>query len=115
LKESAPVKLAIDQVKKEGDQLKVNCHLEGDWKNSNLLAAVVQKHAETNVKAGENSGATLLHTNVVRAFTEQPAKEEMSFEINVPAALANVAWQLVLYTQQKRDLKITAAAVYNPS
>src|SRR5438477_11087997 len=68
LKENAIVGITIDEVKKENNKLSVNCHLQGDWQRSDLLAAVVQKRAEMNVKAGENHGATLSHTNVVRAF-----------------------------------------------
>jgi hypothetical protein len=113
LKENATVKPTIDDVKKENDKLSVSCHLEGDWQRCDLLAAVVQKHAEVNVKAGENHGAKLSHTNVVRAFFEQAAKEKMNFEISVPDEISNDNWQLIIYTQQKNDLKITGAAVYN--
>lgn len=113
LKENAPVKLTIDEVKKENDKLSVSCHLEGDWQKSDLLAAVVQKHAETNVKAGENHGAKLSHTNVVREFIEQPAKEKMRFEIPVPNEIGEDNWQLIMYTRQKNDLKITGVGVYN--
>jgi hypothetical protein len=58
---------------------------------------------------------------VVRTFLEQPAKEKMSVQISVPADIVDnkstsdkQGWQLILYTQQKNDLKITGAAVYNP-
>jgi hypothetical protein len=115
LKEAAPVKLTIDEVNKADNKLKLNCHLEGAWQNSNLLAAVVQKHAEMNVKAGENRGSKLSHTNVVRSFIEQPAKEKINFEIDLPNELKNGNWQLVIYMQQKSDLKITGVATYEPS
>jgi hypothetical protein len=120
LRENAVVEITIDEVKKENNKLSVNCHLEGDWQKSDLLAVVVQKHVEMNVKAGENHGATLSHTNVVRTFLEQPAKEKMNFEISLPGDISNNSlsagkpgWQLIIYTQQKKDLKITGAAVYN--
>ena len=119
LKETAPVKLTIDEVNKTDNKLNVTCHLEGSWQNSDLLAVVVQKHAEMNVKAGENRGAKLSHTNVVRSIIEQPAKEKMNFEIDLPNELKNdtggkQGWQLVIYTQQKSSLKITGVATYNP-
>ena len=120
LKENAIVRITIDEVKKENNKLSVNCHLEGDWQKSDLLAAIVQKHAEMNVKTGENHGARLFHTNVVRTFLEQPAKEKMNFEFSLPTDISNnnlsagsQGWQLIIYTQQKNDLKITGAAVYN--
>jgi len=108
-------------VKKENDKLSVRCLLKGEFQNCNLLAAVVQKRAEVDVKAGENHGAKLSHTNVVRSFLKLPAKEKMDFKIPVPAELANDKspvnrqnWQLIIYTQRKDDLKITGAATFNP-
>ncbi len=121
LTQGAPVQLTIDDVKMENDKLSVNCHLNGSYENCDLLVAVVQKHAEVNVKAGENHGAKLSHTNVVRSFLQLPAKEKMDFKISFPNELANDKstpgkqnWQLIIYTQQKDDLKITGAATYNP-
>jgi len=117
LKETAPLQLIIDDVKKENDTLSVSCYLKGDHQNCDLIAAVVQKHAEVNVKAGENHGAKLSHTNVVRSFLKLPAKEKTDLRISVPAELFNdnkQNWQLVIYTQRRDDLRITAAAVYNP-
>ena len=121
LKENAPLELNIDDVKKENDKLTVSCHLKGDLQNCDLLAAVVEKHAEVNVKAGENHGVKLSHTNVVRSFLKLPAKEKMDFQISIPGEIAsdNLSaskqnWKLIIYTQRKDDLRITGAAVYNP-
>jgi hypothetical protein len=121
LKDNAPLQLVIDDVKKENDKLSVDCHLKGDFKNSDVLAAFVQKHAEVDVKGGENQGANLSHTNVVRSFLKLPAKEKIELQIPVPPDFvdnhspANMQnWQLVIYTQRRDDLKITGAALYNP-
>jgi hypothetical protein len=121
MNEDAPVQVTIDDVKKESDKLLVSCQLKGDLQNSDLLVALVQKHAEVNVKAGENHGAKLSHTNVVRSFLKLQAKEKMDFEVAVPVELTNdnssanrQNWQLVIYTQRRGDLKITGAALYNP-
>src|SRR6185369_17302398 len=88
LKEDAPLQLIIDDVKKENDKLSVSCHLSGSFQNCELLAAVVQKHADVNVKAGENHGAKLSHINVVRSFLKLPAKEKMDFQVPVPSGIA---------------------------
>ena len=121
LAENAPLQLTIDEVKKENDKLSVSCHLSGSFQNCELLAAVVQKHAEVNVKAGENHGAKLSHTNVVRSFLKLPAKEKMDFQIPVPVDLASnhsaanrQNWQLITYIQRKDDLKVSGAATYDP-
>jgi hypothetical protein len=121
LKETATVQLIIDDVKKENDKLSASCYLKGDFQNCDVFVAVVQKHAEVHVKAGENNGIKLSHTNVVRSFLKLPAKEKIDFQISVPVELtgdnsfANKQnWQLVIYTQRRDDLKITGAALYNP-
>ena len=112
LNENAIVELIIDEVRKGSNKLSVNCLLAGDWRNSDLLAAIVQDHAEGDVKGGENHGAKLSHTNVVRTFLELPAKEKMNFEMTIPAGLSANNSHLILFVQQKRRLKITGAAVY---
>jgi len=121
LKESAPLQLTVDNVRKENDNLSVSCHLKGDFQNCDLVVAVVQKHAEVNVKAGENNGTKLSHTNVVRSFLKLPANEKIDFKIPVPVELTGdntfahkQNWQLIIYSQRRDDLKITGAALYIP-
>ncbi|HEV8285993.1 MAG TPA: DUF1223 domain-containing protein [Chitinophagaceae bacterium] len=119
LVEKNEIQLEIAEIKKENNKLLVSVNVKGNFKDANLLAVVVQKHAEMSVRGGENRGAKLSHTNVVRSFIKLPTSEKMNFEISIPDDLANndqpasrQGWQLVIYTQQK-DLKITGVAVYN--
>ena len=114
LMEKAIVSISIDDVKKEEGKLQVTCQVDGDLKKINLLAALVQKNAVIDVKAGENGGSKLSHSNVVRTFVQKPAQPKMNFEIKIPNDLANNNWRLILYTQQKGDLKITGAAIFQP-
>lgn len=104
--------IKINAVKNQNQHLEISCLLDGDIKNSLLLTALVQKHAERKIKAGENRGATLTHTNIVRSFVENDAKPAMLFNIPFPAELKNGEWQLALYLQNTSDLKITAGASY---
>jgi hypothetical protein len=114
LKEKPSVQIKIDEIKKDKNKLTISCHLEGDLKQTNLTSVVVQKYAEMKIRGGENGGRKLSHTNVVRSFTQKPAQQKMNFEIEIPDDLTNNNSQLILYTQQKNDLRITGAAVYNP-
>ncbi|HEV8508743.1 MAG TPA: DUF1223 domain-containing protein [Chitinophagaceae bacterium] len=121
LKENAPLQLIIDEVKKESDKLSVSCYLKGDFQNCDVFAAVVQKHAEVNVEAGENSGAKLSHTNVVRSFLKLSPEDKINFQVSVPVELTDdnssankQNWQLIIYAQRRDDLKVTGAALYNP-
>ena len=114
LAEKAVVKITIDEVKNDAGKLLVSCRAEGDLKEINLLAALVQKQAVINVRAGENKGAKLSHTNVVRTFVKQKASGNQLITLEVPGTIAADNWQLIIYAQQKDNLKITGAAVYNP-
>lgn len=117
LKENATLRLTIDDAKEVNDNLSISCHVQGDLKNSDLLAAIVQKHAEVNVKAGENHGEKLSHTNVVRSFLKLPVAEKMNFKIAIPPDLSgdrSTDWEVIIYVQRRDDLAITGAAVYDP-
>jgi hypothetical protein len=114
LKENAEVKLSIDNVKRNNNKLHFTITSEGNFNKSNLLAALVQKQVTMNVKAGENGGAKLSHTNVVRTFAMQTAAAKNEFELTIPKDLTDNQWQLIVYAQQKNDLKITGAVLYNP-
>jgi len=114
LKEKPGVQIKIDEIKKDKNKLTISCHLEGDWQQTNLTSVVVQKYAEMKIKGGENGGRKLSHTNVVRSFMQKPAQQIMDFEIEIPDDLTNNNSQLILYAQQKNDLRITGAALYNP-
>src|SRR5258706_1206562 len=107
LTEKAAVKINIDEVKKNGNKLLVTCSAEGDLKTLDLLAALVQKQAVMNVKAGENNGAKLSHTNVVRSFAKQTAALQTSFTFEIPPGITDDEWQIIIYAQQKDNLKIT--------
>jgi hypothetical protein len=112
LKEKPQLQLSFDEVKKEADKLKLNCHVDGDLKSQNVFAALVEKHAESNVRAGENKGVTIAHTNIVRELLKKSATQKMDFDFSFPKDLADDNWQLVLFSQHKKDLKISAAEIY---
>jgi hypothetical protein len=115
LKENSEVQIKIDEVKRDANKLSISCHLEGNWKQTDLASALVQKHAEMKIKGGENNGSKLSHTNVVRSFIKQSAKEKMNFEVEIPKDLTEDDWRLIIYSQQKSDLKITGVITYQAS
>jgi hypothetical protein len=121
LEEKASVELQIDEVKKESYKLFFTCSVNGNFKDEDLFAAIVQNHAENFVKGGENRGAKLFHTNVIRSFVQKPAQQKMNFEIRFPSDLKDdkpvngqSGWQLILFAQNKNDLKITGVQIYQP-
>jgi hypothetical protein len=112
LNEKPQLQLSFVEVKKDADKLKVSCHIDGELENQNVFMALVEKQAQSNVKAGENKGATLTHTNIVRTFLKKPAQQKLDFEFSIPKDLTDDNWQLVAFTQHKKDLKITGAKIY---
>ena len=115
LKEKATVKLNIDRVKINGDKISFIVLAAGDFKKTDLLVALVQKQTTMKVRAGENSGADLSHTNVVSVFSKKTTTDINQFDLMVPVNILHDNWQLIIYTQQKNDLKVTGAVLYTPN
>jgi hypothetical protein len=113
LNEKPRVEIKVDQVKKENNKISVSCTLTGNIDQTDLVAALVQKHAEVKVKAGENGGAKLSHTNVVRSFLQKTAQQKINFDIDIPSDLTEDNMQLIVYTQEKKNLRITGVAVWD--
>lgn len=74
-----------------------------------LQVALVQPQATTAVKGGENQGRTLTHVNVVRQLVTLETKKPNTVEIKIPAALQGATFKVILFVQQKEDMRITAA------
>ena len=114
LKEKSLVQIDINDVKVSGNKVSFTSTINGDFKKTDLLAAILQKQATTKVRAGENGGATLSHINIVRDLKKQAASQKTNFELTIPGKLMNSDWELVVYAQEKSDLKITGATLYKP-
>jgi hypothetical protein len=76
-----------------------------------LKIALVQVHAETPVKRGENSGRNLKHINIVREIQNiainKKGNGETSFKIPNDLVASNL--KLIAFIQDKDDLKIIGA------
>jgi hypothetical protein len=80
-------------------------------KDEILNIAIIQKEVTTHIKAGENEGKTIINRNIVRAFNTQSLTSEGSGEITVPATFKTAGHALVLYTQNRKDLMVSAAVM----
>ena len=74
-----------------------------------LNIAIVQRQATTFIRAGENKGATLTNHNIVRSFVTQTANKEGTVSIDLPKTFSIADFSMVVYTQSKTDLTVTAA------
>lgn len=66
LLKDAQIKITISNIKASGKQATLNYELDGNINNTSLLFALVERSAKTAVRAGENSGRTLSHVQIVR-------------------------------------------------
>lgn len=115
LKENAAVQLSISGVVKTGDKISFTVNASGKFQKSSVEAMLVQNMAVMKIKAGENNGATLTHTNVVRSIVAKDKTEEVNnFDITLQKDTGEDNWKLVVLTREKNNLKITGAAVYLP-
>ena len=76
-----------------------------------LLVAVVERQAETKVKAGENGGKTLSHVQIVRAFEVLPLDGALSGggHLDWPAGVAAGDGEVIAFLQDQENGKIVAA------
>lgn len=108
------VNIKIGEVTISEDKIRFKTTAAGEIQGTELQAALVQKNAVMKVDAGENTGATLTHTNIVRSFLKQTTAAENEFQLQLPKSLTAKDWLLVVYARQKSNLKITGAVIYQP-
>ncbi|WP_246228658.1 DUF1223 domain-containing protein [Paraflavitalea devenefica] len=111
LNKGADATLAL-QGKLDGNKLHVEYKVTGHKENAVLLLALVQKNAQTQVRAGENEGRRLSHVQIVRQLV-QAAINNNSTMINLPEGFNKEGWEVVGFVQRKEDGRITAAARLN--
>lgn len=112
LKENNSIDLSVDKISRDGSKLNIISHAIGELSKQTLEIALVQKNAIMEIKAGENRGAKLFHTNVVRHFKSQELKENNETSLTIPTGLTDSNWQILLITRNKSDMKITGAIAY---
>ena len=76
-----------------------------------LNIALIQTAASTLVKRGENGGRKLDHINIVRELkTIEATAKTGNIDIEIPAELRGIPFEVIAYTQQKNTFKITGAS-----
>ena len=96
------------------NSLSVSYALKGDISNSRVNVALVLIHAATAVKAGENRGLKLEHTNIVNQFVSAKAQPNGTLELEHIPATEQSNLMVIAYVQQNAGLQITGAACVEP-
>lgn len=113
LKENSSVQLSVEKIIRDGSKINIISHAKGEISKQTLEVALVQKNATMEIKAGENRGAKLSHTNVVRIFKTQELKDDNETSLIIPKGLADSNWEIILFTRNKSDLKINGAIAHS--
>lgn len=108
LTHNAEGNISLTAVKKNED-IEVNYQYSGSVNNTTIVLALVQKHGESNVTAGENTGRHLPHVQIVRQLKEENTKSTNSVSIKAPADLQTQGWELIAFVQNKKNGQIIAA------
>ncbi len=104
--------LSIKSVNYEDGKANISFDASGNISNAVLNIAIVEKKTTTDIKAGENSGATLDNFNVVRNFKtigKINNGNNTSF-IDVPPNTNQNNFSVVIYLQDKANHKISTGA-----
>ena len=108
-KEKNNITLSINDLVVAGNKMNFTVKAEGEINGNELHAALVEKKATTQVKAGENNGATLSHINIVRVFKTVEAHLKNNFQLSIPSDLIKSNRSIILYTQNRNNFRITSA------
>lgn len=108
LEQSTSTTLTL-HAKVEGSKLQVDYQAADDT-NAELVLALVQRRATSNVKAGENAGKQLAHAQIVRQLYHQDVSNAKNIALDLPNDFVASGWQLIGFIQQKSNGHITAAA-----
>jgi hypothetical protein len=76
--------------------------------NENVVLELVLKNATTQVKRGENGGATLSHINIVQDIV-QKNQSKGTATFNLPANFVKENYMVVAFIQNKESFEITNA------
>ncbi len=95
---------------KNNDNKFINVDYKVNNANNDFINfALVQLHAISDVKKGENEGKKLQHVNVVRVF-KMATNNAGNINLLIPAGMVAKDFKVIAFVQNKNDLKITSAA-----
>lgn len=92
-------------------QVNVDYQTNEAVKKSELVIALVQKSGQTKVRAGENSGRTLTHVQIVRKLIIESLRTDSGkLSFAVPEDYKTNEWELIGFVQNNADGSILSAA-----
>lgn len=111
LRKSSSAQINLTAVKNTGSKIAVNYTVSGAPKYSEVVLALVQKSAQTKVKAGENGGHTLSHVQIVRQLQRKAlgSNATAAGTLTLPSASGIQNFEVIALLQDLSTGQITAA------
>ena len=106
-RQGSPTPISIEITMTSGQQARISYR-------TRLLAgqqihfALIQRHAVSDVRRGENSGRQLHHLNVVRVF-KSSLRPEGSLEFQVPDGISRGDCKIIAFIQDSNTMAVTGA------
>jgi len=109
LGKSTSAQIILSDIKSNGSQVTVNYHASSTAKYSEVVLALVQKAAQTQVKAGENQGHTLAHVQIVRDLKRSTTKNGSNILL-IPKGVNPQSLEVIAFLQDTASGEIIGAA-----
>ncbi|NCD72497.1 DUF1223 domain-containing protein [Mucilaginibacter agri] len=100
------------QARRRNGAINIQYQLQGKPVLGQLVVALVQKHAVSQVKAGENEGRRLTHIQIVRNLRKFPITTQGYGNeiIDLPAGFNSREWEVIGFIQSQETGEILSAA-----
>jgi hypothetical protein len=112
LQNPVSAQITLSGLKAGPNKATVHYRTEGNGKNSVLILALVQRSAQTSVKAGENKGRSLSHVQIVRKLQNVALSNGKggTESIALPDGFNPQNWEVIGILQNTATGEITGAA-----
>lgn len=92
-----------------GRKLNITFEGAGNEKHTELVLALVEKQAQSNVKAGENAGRVLSHAQIVRQLAHADPAGRTPITLSVPEDFKKEDYEIIAFVQNTKTGQIITA------
>jgi len=96
-----------------GKRLTINYQSTATDKGDEVLLALVQRSAQSAVRAGENAGRSLSHVQIVRQLVHAKPNSKKAVTLDLPPDFNPKEWQLIGLVQNSLNGHISAATKFD--
>jgi hypothetical protein len=112
LKQTPANSLTINGSLEKG-RIDVDYQTSAPREQTSLVIALIQRSGQSNVRAGENTGLTLTHVQIVRKLViETLHGTDGKVSLAIPEDYKNNDWELIGFVQKKTNGAILSAAKF---